>query len=157
MLSATGPSEHCRVPRALARHLAPELREALEETALLTGEPGRRDQVHGEHEVAATPTVQVRDALSPETEHLPGLRPRPDPDRLGSVEGLDLQLSAEGGLHHRHVQHREEVLAATLEHGVLLHLDREVQVSGDPSRPAGVPLTRDTELDPVRDTGWDVD
>jgi hypothetical protein len=113
--------------------------------------------VDREIQIPSPPASQVGDALAPKSDHRARLRPRTKPHMLKAVEGLDLELGPKCGLHHRHLHHREQVLASTLEHRALPYTYRKKQVPGRATRPTGVSMARDPKLHAVRHTGWNVD
>src|SRR6266511_4753923 len=67
-------------------------------------------------QVPPPPASKVRYALAPKPDHRSRLRPCAEPHPFRAVEGLDLELGPQSGLHHRHLNHSEQVLAPALEH-----------------------------------------
>ena len=81
-------------------------------------------------EVAAAASPDLGHSPSFQADDLAGLGARRDRDRLGPVEGLDVELGAERRLGHRHVLRGDEVRSGTFEPRVGGDTDVDVEVPG---------------------------
>ncbi len=113
--------------------------------------------MQGDEEVAASPPLQMRDALALDPEDRPRLRPGLDPEPLRSVEGLDLDLPAERRLRDRDVQDAVEVLALSFERIRWLDLHADDQITGRATGQTRIALPRHAKIHPLEDAGGDVE
>ena len=86
-----------------------------------------------------------------------GLGPGRDGDRLGPVEGLDVDLGAERGLRHRHVLGGDEIGSGTLESGVRRNPDVDVEIPRDAAAHRRAAGTGDAQRRAVVDAAGHVD
>src|SRR5205085_4032305 len=140
-----------------ARAVAPELLQPLEELLLLAAELLRRLCLDREEQVAASAAPKVRNPLALKPEDVAGLRAGVELHAFGAVERLHLEIGSERRASHRDVENGEQILSSAIEHGVRPNAERDVEVAGRSSAPAGVAGARHPHLEPVGDARGDLD
>src|SRR3954471_3068724 len=121
-----------------ARIVGANLLESFQELLLLAAELLRRLHLHGEEEVPASAPAEVRHALGLQPHDAARLGAGVELDALRSVERLHLEVGAERRSRHRNVEDREQILSAPVEDVVGPDAERDVEIAGRSSAPAGV-------------------
>src|SRR5688572_20151759 len=120
---------------------------------LFVREPGRYPHVDLDQLIAATVPPQTRDTFSRHPDDVTGLRARSDLEVRRAAQCRDLDLRAQRGLRERERKHHHDVVAAALEHLVLVDLDHDQEIAGGTAAGADVPLSPQRQVVPRFDPG----
>src|SRR5581483_11195755 len=131
--------------------------EFLEQAALLVGEVARNGDVDEYAVIAMAEALQHRHALATQDAHLARLNAGCELELDRSVERLDGDRRADGGLHDRQVDLRVDVVALANETWIGLDMHQHVDVARAPSERACVTLAGEADALPVMDAGRNVD
>src|SRR5262249_25899319 len=117
--------------------------QLLEELALARCQLGRDLDGDLDPLIAPPDPGAARDSLALDAEDRAGLRPGRNAQLALAVEGRHLDLASEGGLHERDGDLAQDVVGRSLEEGVRLHLDRDLEIARRAVRARLVPRAAD--------------
>src|SRR5437762_5952070 len=124
---------------------------------LLLGQTGRNHDSDKDQLVAATSGPHVRDATTVDADRLSILGPGRNVDVLGPVHRWDFHRVPQGGLSHAQGQLIDDVGTVSLQHGVGLDLDDDVEVTGGAPTRTDLAFTGEANLRATIDAAWDAD